>query len=367
MEGKHDMIFDEVVAICRAKHLRDVMSFQKNWNNEIIAQFYTTLYVEEQGNIRKFYWIIEGRRYEINFEQFDRLFGFGRNGANRSKMRFMYTGNKRGSVGTISDLLPFYAYLNRLFQRMMTPREGDSSNIPSYNQNLLVAMAPHPHGFKFSVFDFIWEEIKALSESHLKSCEYAPYIMHTIERVMGWTFGYDKEHHPLRIKNDIRIPVEDTRAAPPRASPPRAARRSGQQGDKPPSPIRKIFSLLFGMCKSQHTVGVIAQHERCKRRKITKSVKEIRAHLNLQSPSSPIVSEGEESPKIESFEERIARFNEETPVQQWYGDVSFNDFGFDYGGMDGASSYHPPPFESPPPAHSHDDEEEEVGEEGDNE
>jgi hypothetical protein len=30
MEVKHDTIFDEVVDACRAKHLRDVMSFQKN-------------------------------------------------------------------------------------------------------------------------------------------------------------------------------------------------------------------------------------------------------------------------------------------------------------------------------------------------
>jgi hypothetical protein len=63
MEAKHDTIFDEVVAACRAKHLRDVMSFQKNWNNEIIAQFYATLYVEEQGDTRKFHWMIEGMRY----------------------------------------------------------------------------------------------------------------------------------------------------------------------------------------------------------------------------------------------------------------------------------------------------------------
>jgi hypothetical protein len=33
MEAKHDTIFDQVVTTCRAKHLRDVMSFQKNWNN----------------------------------------------------------------------------------------------------------------------------------------------------------------------------------------------------------------------------------------------------------------------------------------------------------------------------------------------
>jgi hypothetical protein len=48
MEAKHDVIFDEVVATCRAKHLRDVMSFQKNWNNDIIDQFYSTLYFEER-------------------------------------------------------------------------------------------------------------------------------------------------------------------------------------------------------------------------------------------------------------------------------------------------------------------------------
>jgi precorrin isomerase len=37
MEGKHDRIFDKVVAACKAKHLRDSMTFKKNWDNEIIA------------------------------------------------------------------------------------------------------------------------------------------------------------------------------------------------------------------------------------------------------------------------------------------------------------------------------------------
>jgi hypothetical protein len=104
------------------------------------------------------------------------------------------------------------------------------------------------------------------------------------------------------------------------------------------------------MCKSQHATDVRAQHERCERRKVIKSVKEIRTHLNLQPPNSPIASEGEESPKIETFEERIARFDEETPVQQWYGDMSFSGFDFDYGGMTGAFSSHPPLVDSPPPA-----------------
>jgi hypothetical protein len=269
MEAKHDTIFVEVVVACRGKHLRDVMSFQKNWNNEIIAQFYATLYVEERGDTRKFHWMTEGRRYEITFEKYEIHFASRLDG---SRMRFMYPGNKRGNTGTTSDLLPFYAYLNHLFQRMMTPREGDSLNIASYNWNLLVTMAPRPHGFEFSVFDFIWREIKAISESPLKSCGYAPNIMHMIERVIGQTLGYDKEHHPLRIKNDLRAPVEERRAAAPRSSPPRAARGRGQPRDKPPSSIQKNFSLLFGMCKSQHAADVRAQHERRERRKITKLI-----------------------------------------------------------------------------------------------
>jgi hypothetical protein len=74
-------------------------------------------------------------------------------------------------------------------------------------------MAPRPNGFDFGVFDFIWEEIKAISESHLKSCGYAPYIMHMIERVTPRTFGYDKEHYPLMIKNDLKAPIEERRVA----------------------------------------------------------------------------------------------------------------------------------------------------------
>jgi hypothetical protein len=50
---------------------------------------------------------------------------------------------------------------------------------------------------------------------------------------------------------------------------------------------------------------VKAQHKKHVRRKDTKSVKEVHAHLNLQPPRSPIASEGEESPDIESFEESL--------------------------------------------------------------
>jgi hypothetical protein len=110
-------------------------------------------------------------------------------------------------------------------------------------------------------------------------------------------------------------------------------------------------------------------HERRVRKKDTKLIKEIHAHLDMQPPRSPIASEGEESSDIETFKERIAHFDEETPVQQWYGDASFGGFGFDLGGTGGASSSHPPPFDSPPLANPQNDgeSEESVEEEDDDE
>jgi hypothetical protein len=49
-------------------------------------------------------------------------------------------------------MLPFYAYLNRLFRRTVTPRKGDETKILSYNKNILAVMTHNANGFEFSVF-----------------------------------------------------------------------------------------------------------------------------------------------------------------------------------------------------------------------
>jgi hypothetical protein len=74
----------------------------------------------------------------------------------------------------------------------------------------------------------------------------------------------------------------------------------------------------------------------------------IHAHLNLEPPRSPIASKGEESPDIESFEERVAHFDSKNPMQQWYGDMSFGGFSYSFESGVGTSHSQPPPFTSPP-------------------
>jgi hypothetical protein len=221
----------------------------------VIAQFYVTVCFEEHGDTRKLHWMTESQWYEVSYSHFARLFGFGRKDASRPrihlalklearKIKSMYPRSKQENFCETTDMLLLYAYLNRLFRRTVTPRKGDGTKIPAYNKNILAVMALNANGFEFSVFDFIWEEIKAISENPLKSCGYASYLIHMIEGVTAQTFFCEKEHHPLWIKNDLRALVEDLRAVVPHSSPPRAARGRGSQETN----LRPLFKKISACC-----------------------------------------------------------------------------------------------------------------------
>ena len=103
-----------------------------------------------------------------------------------------------------------------------------------------------------------------MGERPLKGCGFAPYIMYMIENVIGHTFEYDKKHKVLKIVDDlieVGVPppslggaaeadAPESGAAVAGASPPpRFPSRSSSHHSSPPSPIRKMFSPIFAMCK----------------------------------------------------------------------------------------------------------------------
>jgi hypothetical protein len=67
MENKHDPIFDRVIVACKAKYLRDILAFKKDWNNKVITQFYVTICFEEHGDTRKLHWMIKSQWYEVSY------------------------------------------------------------------------------------------------------------------------------------------------------------------------------------------------------------------------------------------------------------------------------------------------------------
>jgi hypothetical protein len=57
MAEKQDPIFNQVIAACESHHIKKLKGFHYNWNIEVIAQFYSTLFIEEAENVRAMHWM----------------------------------------------------------------------------------------------------------------------------------------------------------------------------------------------------------------------------------------------------------------------------------------------------------------------
>jgi hypothetical protein len=172
MEEQQDPIYDQVIVACESHHLKILMGIHYDWNVEVIVQFYATLYIEEGGGARRMHWMIEGDWFNISYDDFASRFSFGtadachqrlhiQNPLNEEEMKFMYAPGLEGIAGTINGLYTFYSVLNRLFRKIVCPRDVDPTNISHFAKNLLANMrdgAP-----PLSVMDFVWEEIKGIS------------------------------------------------------------------------------------------------------------------------------------------------------------------------------------------------------------
>ena len=98
------------------------MSFNCHWNEEVVAQFYATLYVDRPG--KKFHWMLQGQRFSISYNRFATILGFTDADLQRPKihdenfladgaMHYMYD-IAYGKVvfGQTSGLTPYYKFMN---------------------------------------------------------------------------------------------------------------------------------------------------------------------------------------------------------------------------------------------------------------
>jgi hypothetical protein len=61
------------------------MGVHYDWNIEVIAQFYATLFIEEAEDVRAMHWMIGGEWYHITFDEFTTRFLYGQ--ADKSRFR----------------------------------------------------------------------------------------------------------------------------------------------------------------------------------------------------------------------------------------------------------------------------------------
>ena len=61
-------VVTQAVDTCQHMHLQAIMSFNYHWNEEVVAQYYATLYVDRPR--KKFYWMLQGEKYSVTYRQF---------------------------------------------------------------------------------------------------------------------------------------------------------------------------------------------------------------------------------------------------------------------------------------------------------
>ena len=119
----------------------------------------------------------------------------------KEDMKDMYLPGSEWKYGGPKGLIPFYGYLNKFFRKTLAPREGDAHKISTYGWNLLFALTPSEP--EFSVFDYIWEEIKSISERPQNYCGYGAYLIYMIDHKTNKRFECDYVHTPIDIKMDF--------------------------------------------------------------------------------------------------------------------------------------------------------------------
>jgi hypothetical protein len=217
MARKNDPIFNEVISNYERKRVKMLMGFQQDWNKEIIAQFYATVHFGYIGTERAMTCMTNGQKYSITFHRFLRCFGIMAGDKDLKKLHdegeldkdalhFMYPRGELANYGRVKNLYTNYAALNRLLRVSITPRDGNPSEITKFQKNLMVALRSGAR--ECSVGDFIWQEIKHLSEDPKKICSYSPYIMFMIEKVAKTEFPKNVTHKSLKLnpRKNPRLP-----------------------------------------------------------------------------------------------------------------------------------------------------------------
>jgi hypothetical protein len=207
-----------------------------------------------------------------------------------------------------------------------------------------------PPGLPFSMSDFIWEEIKSISESPQRLCGYAPYIMHIIEKASNKKFLKDSKHEPFKVPvpKRMRLPspgrfdemMEEGEGQ--QQDQPAIASGQGQTGltslgnrpdrfgagsssqprDKPPSPICKLLNFFASMCKSKRDVLVEQQRSRRERKQMKNTLKILHNHHGFEPPRSPPSPETEE-PEIPLVDSMVAQVGSKGYFQQYAHDNGY--------------------------------------------
>jgi hypothetical protein len=189
MRNKKDTLFNRVLEACDLHGITDLLQFRYNWNQEIIYEFYSTLFYDKKERI--FMWMTNDKRFHVRLAQFAQILGLssqldipkklhsGRVIMPR-EMTPMYVQDRGFQPPKVEGMLPHFLVLHQMWRRTLALRIGYSEAIPAYERNLLDALMKPVH---FDVFEYIVDEIWNIATNPLKSYGFAAYIQFMIGSV----------------------------------------------------------------------------------------------------------------------------------------------------------------------------------------
>jgi hypothetical protein len=73
MRNKKDMHLNRVLEACDLHEITELLQFRHNWNQEVIAEFYSTLFYDKIERV--FIWMTNGRRFHVQLSRFAQIIG----------------------------------------------------------------------------------------------------------------------------------------------------------------------------------------------------------------------------------------------------------------------------------------------------
>jgi hypothetical protein len=73
VRNKKDIHFNKIFEACDLHGISDLLQFRHNWNQEVISEFYSTLFYDKKEMI--FMWMTNGKRFHVKLAQFAQILG----------------------------------------------------------------------------------------------------------------------------------------------------------------------------------------------------------------------------------------------------------------------------------------------------
>jgi hypothetical protein len=161
MRAKRDMHFSRILEACDLHGITDLLQFMYNWNQEVITEFYFTLFFNKKEMI--FMWMTNDKRFHVKLSQFTQILGLSsqldipknlhfRRVMMPREMMPMYILNNDFQAPKVDGLLPHFLTPHRMMMKTLAPRIGYLEAILAYERNLFDALT---RPVRFDVFEYL--------------------------------------------------------------------------------------------------------------------------------------------------------------------------------------------------------------------